>query len=266
MRILEPQCTSEEMRRYWNHVASLMKPFCGALSTRVYFEQEIEPIKKYLGPNLRGKKMLKLDLWNEAFNTEVLIWAAEQGIKVCAFDVADKVVKMAHQKMKKLGLPHHFVTADMRDIPFKANTFDMVYSMGTLEHVADTERVIGEIHRVLKKGGVAIIGVPNKYDIFLRAQLLTLGNKLRLTPYGEELSFSRQEINDLFSKNGRFEVIDNEGIFLPWFIRYPDMKLYVRFRSACKIFFLPLQLVRNLSKIKLLRQTSGIITCIAQKN
>lgn len=265
MKILEPQCTPEEMRRYWNHVASSMKPFCLALSTRVYFEQEIEPIKKYLGPNLKGKKILKLDLWNEAFNTEVLIWVAQQGIKVCALDVSDKVVCLAQKKMRRLKLPHQFVVADMRQIPFKANTFDLVYSMGTLEHVADTQGVVREIHRVLKKGGVAITGVPNKYDIFLRAQVLALANRMKITPYGKELSFSRRQVNDIFTKQGLFKIVDDEGIFLPWFLRYPDMKLYVSCRQACKLFSFPLQIVRRLSKIKFLRQTSGIITCIAQK-
>lgn len=264
MRILEPQCTSEEMRRYWNHVASLIRPFCGALSTRVYLEQEIEPIKKYLGPDLKGKKMLKLDLWNEAFNTEVLMWAARQGIKIYALDVSDKVVNIAHQKMKKLGLSHYFVVADMRDIPFKNNSFDLVYSMGTLEHIGDTKTVIKEIYRVLKKNGVAITGVPNKHDLFLRAPILAFANKIGLIPYGEELSFSRKEINKLFN-SCQFKVIDEEGIFLPWFLRYPDMRLYAMFRPLCAFFNLPLKLVRKLAYIKKFRQTSGIITCIARK-
>ncbi len=263
-RILLPQCPAEDMRRYWNAVASQMKPFCEATSSRIYLEQEIEVITKHLIPNSRNKKMLKLDLWNEAFNTEVLDWASRQGIKTYALDVADKVVEIAHEKMEKLNLPHRFVVADMRQIPFESNTFDLVYSMGTLEHVADTTKVIEEIRRVLKTGGVAITGIPNKREPFLRAQVLALANAMRITPYGEELSFSRRDINRLFSRDGLFEIIDEEGIFLPWFLRYPDMIFYVRFRPACRLLYLPLMLVRLMSKIKKLRQTSGIITCVAR--
>lgn len=264
LEILLPRCSSSKMQNYWNEVASRMKPFSNAFSTKVYLEQEIEPIKKHLGPKLKGKKLLKLDLWNEAFNTEVLVWAVKKGIKIHALDISSKVVKIAHDKLKKMRLPHRFVVADMRRIPFPSNTFDMVYSMGTIEHVYNTKQVVQEIHRVLKKGGVAITGFPNKHDISFRSQVLDLTNKLGITPYGEELSFTREEINQLFLKNG-FEVIDGDGIFIPWFLRYPDMRLYVKFRPLCVLFYLPLQVTRLLAKIKWLRKTNGIITCIVRR-
>ena len=34
---------------------------------------------------------------------------------------------------------------------FADNTFDVVYAHGVLQYTADTERMIGEIHRVLKR-------------------------------------------------------------------------------------------------------------------
>ena len=38
--------------------------------------------------------------------------------------------------------------------------------MGTIEHLPDPKVAMREICRVLKKGGRAIIGVPNKYEWF----------------------------------------------------------------------------------------------------
>ncbi len=40
--------------------------------------------------------------------------------------------------------------------------------MGTIEHFDETEHAVGEIARVLKQGGHAIVGVPNRHDPFLR--------------------------------------------------------------------------------------------------
>ena len=46
--------------------------------------------------------------------------------------------------------------------------------MGTVEHFADTEGALRELFRVLLPGGRAIIGVPNRWDPFLRPLLVVL--------------------------------------------------------------------------------------------
>ena len=47
---------------------------------------------------------------------------------------------------------------------FADNTFDVVYAHGVLQYTADPEKMIAEIHRVLKPGGEAIMMVYNKYS------------------------------------------------------------------------------------------------------
>jgi SAM-dependent methyltransferase len=56
---------------------------------------------------------------------------------------------------------------------FADASFDAIYSMGTIEHFDDTERAVEEMARVLKPGGRAIVGVPNRHDPFLRPLLAT---------------------------------------------------------------------------------------------
>jgi SAM-dependent methyltransferase len=56
--------------------------------------------------------------------------------------------------------------ADAEDMPFDNETFDVVYSFGTLHHTPNANKAIGEIHRVLKPGGLAIFGVYHKYSAF----------------------------------------------------------------------------------------------------
>ena len=62
-------------------------------------------------------------------------------------------------------------------LPFRDKSFDVIYSMGTIEHFDETEQAVSEMARVLKPGGCAIIGVPNRHDPFLH-----LDNVL-LTPH-----------------------------------------------------------------------------------
>jgi len=46
---------------------------------------------------------------------------------------------------------------DAERLPFADETFDIVYSNGVLHHTLDTERAIGEVHRILKPGGQGVI-------------------------------------------------------------------------------------------------------------
>lgn len=46
------------------------------------------------------------------------------------------------------------------NLPFADNSFDVIYTCHVLEHVNDLDKVVVEMNRVLKKDGVAIIGVP----------------------------------------------------------------------------------------------------------
>ncbi len=49
---------------------------------------------------------------------------------------------------------------DGRNIPFSDASFDVVFSTEVMEHVPDPNHFLSEIHRVLKKDGIAILTVP----------------------------------------------------------------------------------------------------------
>lgn len=52
------------------------------------------------------------------------------------------------------------VKMDVHDIPFDANTFDVVFCNHVMEHVENDLKAMSEIYRVLKSGGWAIIQSP----------------------------------------------------------------------------------------------------------
>ncbi|MGC1121725.1 MAG: class I SAM-dependent methyltransferase [Candidatus Methanofastidiosia archaeon] len=56
------------------------------------------------------------------------------------------------------------IVADAREIPFKDNHFDLVYSFGVVEHFEGTENAIGEHIRVARPGGKIVITVPYLYS------------------------------------------------------------------------------------------------------
>jgi ubiquinone/menaquinone biosynthesis C-methylase UbiE len=49
------------------------------------------------------------------------------------------------------------IQADIENLPVTSNAADFVFTIATLEHVPHPEKVLGEIHRVLKPGGTAFL-------------------------------------------------------------------------------------------------------------
>ncbi len=52
------------------------------------------------------------------------------------------------------------VKADILDLPFKDNSFDVVLCNHVLEHIANDKKAMQELYRVLKPGGFGIFQVP----------------------------------------------------------------------------------------------------------
>ncbi len=52
------------------------------------------------------------------------------------------------------------VKADICDLPFKANSYDIIFCNHVLEHIPDDTKAMQELFRVLKPGGMAILQIP----------------------------------------------------------------------------------------------------------
>lgn len=222
MKISSHRCSIKEYREYWDHQVERIPPFFDAPTTRYYFEGEKRLFRNYFG-DIKGKKLLKIDLWNETNNTQIMLWAIKQGADAYGLDISNLIVKRAKENMEDKDVQPKVLVSDVREMPFKSETFDFIYTMGTIEHFVDTTVAVCEIHRILKKNGVAIVGVPNKHDPFLRPLLVSLLNLLNLYPYGYEKSFSHKDLKNLFPAN-KFKTIGQDGLlFMPGILRIFDI-------------------------------------------
>lgn len=52
------------------------------------------------------------------------------------------------------------VKADITNLPFEDNSFDIIFCNHVLEHIPDDTKAIQELYRVLKKGGMGIFQIP----------------------------------------------------------------------------------------------------------
>jgi SAM-dependent methyltransferase len=53
---------------------------------------------------------------------------------------------------------------DIQDLPFNALEFDVLVCSHVLEHVPDDAKAMKELHRVLKRDGVAYVMVPQDFE------------------------------------------------------------------------------------------------------
>lgn len=84
-------------------------------------------------------------------NTRVL---QDHGWRAVALEYSDSVADVA----KARGISA--IRADARDLPLKSETCELVTAFDILEHIDEDYLAAGEITRVLKPGGTALIAVP----------------------------------------------------------------------------------------------------------
>jgi SAM-dependent methyltransferase len=56
----------------------------------------------------------------------------------------------------------HLSVGEGEHLAFAEGFFDAIVSMGVLEYLPSYERMIGEMHRLLRRGGIAVLTVPNR--------------------------------------------------------------------------------------------------------
>jgi S-adenosylmethionine decarboxylase len=214
-------------KRFWDDVGEDFPTLTGAASTTYYFENEKRLLQAAL-PSLAGCAILKTDLWDEAKNTRIMQWAADQGARVFGIDLSEPIVRQAREAFGHRSIRP--VVSDVRRLPFADGSFDAIYSMGTIEHFAETEATVVEMARLLKPGGRLVLGVPNRHDPFLRPLMVALFYRIGLYGYGYEKSYSRRALRRMLEDAGLSVGLESGVLFVPGWIRMLDLWCHTRAR------------------------------------
>ncbi|MFB9054487.1 class I SAM-dependent methyltransferase [Formosa undariae] len=109
--------------------------------------------------SLERHRLLWLYLKNETdfFTTskKVLHFAPEQ-----AFYKRFRALKNLDYTTTDLLSPLADVKADICNLPFKDNSFDIILCNHVLEHIPDDTKAMQELYRVLKPGGMGVLQIP----------------------------------------------------------------------------------------------------------
>ncbi|MCB4809530.1 methyltransferase domain-containing protein [Tamlana sp. 62-3] len=109
--------------------------------------------------SLERHRLLWLFLKNEtdffSANKKVLHFAPEQ-----CFLKRFKALKNIEYTTTDLLSPIADVKADICDLPFKDNSYDIIFCNHVLEHIPDDTKAMQELFRVMKPGGWGIFQIP----------------------------------------------------------------------------------------------------------
>lgn len=121
-----------------------------------------------------GKRLLEIGC---GMGTDLLQFA--RGGAVCTgIDLTPRSVEITSHRFALYGAAGTFMISDGERLPFRSETFDVVYSNGVLHHTPDTAGAIREVHRVLQPGGIAKVMLYHRnslnywVEIVLRRGLL----------------------------------------------------------------------------------------------
>lgn len=162
-------------------------------------ELEIEKITKFA----KGKKVLEIGCGTGL----VLGIIAKIAKSAEGVDLSSGMLKSAKEKGLKV------TQANVINLPFKDNTFDVVYSLKVLPHVPKIREALKEISRVTKKKGVLILEFYNPFSM----KFFTNRSKDYLI---KNRTFSRYDtinnIKEILPKNIKFKKFYGIRIFTPF--------------------------------------------------
>lgn len=107
----------------------------------------------------KGKRCLEVGCGRGS----VSAYFSENGFDCTLLDISPDVIEVAKKIFQDNKLKAKCVVGDANKLPYKDNSFDVVVSIGLLEHFEDIETPIKEQIRILDKGGLFLGYVVPKY-------------------------------------------------------------------------------------------------------
>lgn len=135
---------SESFGLQWNQ---FLKTQLDSYTQTSISEDRLKRIFGNLG-DMKGKLILELGCGSGRF-TEVLL---KFGARVVSVDMSSAVY--ANKKNFPVNDSHIIVRADMNNLPFKRNVFDIIVCLGVLQHTPDTFKSIDNSVLFLREGGI----------------------------------------------------------------------------------------------------------------
>jgi len=177
-------------KSYWDNIWSQIEvPRMIDLQYRYDCYRLDKLFKKFFKKN-QNKKILEVGAspgsWLIYFNKEF-------GYEVWGIDYSEKGCLISRKNLELTKTKGKIICEDIFSTTLKKESFDIVFSLGVIEHFQNPELIIEKHYQLLKKGGILIISVPNMNGLI--GFLYKLLNK---KVYDMHLRFTKESLKKYF--------------------------------------------------------------------
>lgn len=151
--------------------------------------------------------------WSHYFHTEF-------GYKVSGIDNSASGIELTRRNLELLGVKADLFAGNVLDYKF-TKQFDVVFSMGLIEHFDPPAEIVNKHISLVKKGGLLVIGVPNiKKSVYGLIQWLV--DKENLKGY---IHVSKKDLLNLMTARGMEpKFCDHLGVFNLYLLNIPPKR------------------------------------------
>lgn len=128
------------------------------LADQDYEGQRLARLERALGYPLGGRRLLNVGCGTGGFN----LVAEGVGADTWGVDASVEAAAITSARV----LRSRVLCARAEALPFRDQSFDVVYCYSTLEHVTEPERAVCEMVRVLRPDGTLYLHTPNRWACF----------------------------------------------------------------------------------------------------
>lgn len=147
---------------------------------------------------------------------------AKEGARTVCVDIVIDACKLAKKMHSDLSIETDAVVSDIRFLPFRKSTFNIVYAGGTIEHISKPEEALREFARVTNS--YVVLSVPNIFSYHFIYQRIMC--KLGFSHY-ETMFWVRRIIRLADAHQLQIAGIYNsrEDMGLPYFLTFSTYRL-----------------------------------------
>lgn len=119
----------------------------------------------------------------------------DRGMNVVGVDLSRDMLMLAGKRIGKYVESNSLLMqSDCEFLPFEDSEFDLIVCLGVISFLKDEGNVLAEFKRILKKDGMLILSVRNKFTLSLFADQISLGKIIyaKLSLYIKKRLFSKK--------------------------------------------------------------------------
>ena len=146
--------------------------------------------------DLKGKITLEVG----AATARDSVALGEDGALPVALDYSHAALKLAREAAQAKNETLLLVCGDANELPFKENTFDLVFHQGVMEHFKNTDPMTDECIRIVKPGGNLLVDVPQTFHVYTAIKKILITFNAWFA--GWETQYTENQLNSYLLQHG----------------------------------------------------------------